>query len=227
MQKLNLHPSLLSWDITLKILPSDWSKVFRPIYREPELCQIWGLWGNTSNNMIFHFRLFQGKTDVNIFLKLQKGPVFWPIFGSFLANQNYSEKSVLDQFFPVLGRYYCAKFQKNWSMDSEESWLQTQERTDWQTWIYRTLLASAGSKMSSTNQESIKGKSGLYLIITFIWMHLMLALLKINFFIVVKDYILNMPQWIVWLQQYVHVAELFLVTHIDTIYTLFFIGTIL
>lgn len=112
MQKLNLHPSHLSWDITLKILPSDWSKVFRPIYREPELCQIWGLWGNTSNNMIFHFRIFQGKTDVNIFLKLQKGPVFWPIFGPFLANQNYSEKSVLDQFFPVLGRYYCAKFQK-------------------------------------------------------------------------------------------------------------------
>ena len=116
--KTQLHPSLLSWDITHKIPPSDWSKVFRPIYREPEFCQIWGLWRNISNNMIFHFRLFQGKTLI----------FFLAHFCPFLANQNYSEKSVFDQFFPILGRYYCAKL-----IDGFWGKLVTDTRTNWLT----------------------------------------------------------------------------------------------
>ena len=72
-EKNQLDPSILSWDITLwRILQSDWPRAFWSITWEPEFWQIRGLRWNISNNMIFHFRLFQGKLNMTSFKKYRK-----------------------------------------------------------------------------------------------------------------------------------------------------------
>ena len=45
--------------------------------RELEFCQIWDLWWNINNKIIFHFRLFPKKTNDKFFLK-KKEPVLGP-----------------------------------------------------------------------------------------------------------------------------------------------------
>ena len=65
---------------------------FWPITQEPVLWQIWECWWNISNNISFHFRLFPGKTNDEIFQKIQKpskiqksqiqGP-FWALLPKF------------------------------------------------------------------------------------------------------------------------------------------------
>ena len=45
---------------------------FWPITQEPVLWQIWECWWNINNNISFHFRLFPGKTNDEIFQKIQK-----------------------------------------------------------------------------------------------------------------------------------------------------------
>ena len=78
--------------------------------------------------MIFHFRLFQGKTNENIFQKMQKTAIlahFGPIFLIFRQKTEFNRIFLKIQLFyqaffflfffsllPNLTKYLCAKFQK-------------------------------------------------------------------------------------------------------------------
>ena len=91
--KNKLHHSLLSWKITFyRILQFDWLTAFWPITREPEFCQIWDWWWNINNNIGFHFKLFPGKTNDNIFQKVQK-TYLAAILGPFCPNLDKNELS--------------------------------------------------------------------------------------------------------------------------------------
>ena len=99
--KNKLHHSFLSRGITFsRILQFDWLIAFWPITREPESCQIWVWWWNI-NNISFHFRLFQRKTNDKICQKIQKktilGP-FWAFLPNFGLKQIFLEKRVLPVF---------------------------------------------------------------------------------------------------------------------------------
>ena len=70
------------------ILQSDWLRKFCPISQELEFSQIWNLFRNTANNIIFHYRTNLVKVNDKIFQHIQKilflvhfCPIF-PIFGA-------------------------------------------------------------------------------------------------------------------------------------------------
>ena len=94
---------------------------FWPITQEPVLWQIWECWWNISNNISFHFRLFPGKTNDEIFQKIQKpskiqksqiqGP-FWALLGKFGQKWLSLEKKELCQFLSIPIICHCAK---NWN----------------------------------------------------------------------------------------------------------------
>ena len=96
--KNKLHHSLLSWKITFyRILQFDWLTAFWPITREPEFCQIWDWWWNINNNIGFHFKLFPGKNNDNIFQKVQKTylAAIWALFAQIWTKMNFPEKRAL------------------------------------------------------------------------------------------------------------------------------------
>ena len=71
------------------------------------------------------------------FKKCKKKKKISAYFGPVLAIFGIMEffcKICCNKLFPILGRYYCAKFwKKNWCAVSEKSWLQTYVRTDLRT----------------------------------------------------------------------------------------------
>ena len=84
MQKNELGPSLLSWDITLqRILQSDWLRTFWSITSEPEFYQTRGLRWIINNKMIY-LRLCRGKTMKIFFQKMQQTPS-WVHVSNFLG----------------------------------------------------------------------------------------------------------------------------------------------
>ena len=86
MPKTNFIMHFFFWDITFyRILQFDWVAAFWPITQEPEFCQIWDWWWNISTNISFHFGLFPGKINHNIFQKTPKN-LFRPFCTLFLKS---------------------------------------------------------------------------------------------------------------------------------------------
>ena len=76
----------------LKILQSDWSRVFSPICHELDFSQVWDLCKNTANIIKFLYRPVQKKLMTKFSNKFKKH-CFWPIFPIFVAKKFFSRKS--------------------------------------------------------------------------------------------------------------------------------------
>ena len=105
---------------------------FWPITRKPKICQVWDWWWNI-NNIIFHFRSFQRKTNDKMF---QKNPIlgpFWALFAQIWAKMNFPEKRALSAFKYSNYLLSCQKSGKtdelflrkipNWRTDRQTDWL--------------------------------------------------------------------------------------------------------
>ena len=80
MQKNQTFSSFSFRDIVdLKILQSDWSRVFWSISQESNFSQIWDLCKNRANNLTFNNNL------ISKFSNKIKKPSYWPIFPNFGA----------------------------------------------------------------------------------------------------------------------------------------------
>ena len=66
----------------LKILQLEWLRAFWPITQEQHFSQIEDLYGNTVNNINFHYRTNSGEINDQIFLQIQK-TCFRTIFAHF------------------------------------------------------------------------------------------------------------------------------------------------
>ena len=86
----------------------DWLTAFWVIIQEPEFCQIWDWWWNINESISFHFRLFPGKTNGNIFQIIQK-VFFWGPFWVFLLK---SGQIRINHFLNIQVIYHHAKNQK-------------------------------------------------------------------------------------------------------------------
>ena len=127
LQLNNLAIWLLIWSIT-------W---------ESEFLQVRGLQRNINNNMIFHFRLFRGKTNKKIFKKTQNIPFlahFGPI-SPFLGQIRIFFKILFLTIF--FNSYTELNFKINWWISSNTGFWRTHGHRDEQVWIYRTLPAKA------------------------------------------------------------------------------------
>ena len=72
-----LYTWIHSWDTApSRILQYNWSKLFWVITKKQEFCQIWDLQYEVKSYKNFHFKLFLGKSDDNIF-KNYRIPHFW------------------------------------------------------------------------------------------------------------------------------------------------------
>ena len=129
---------------------------FWSITRKPKICQVWDWWWNINNNIIFHFRSFQRKTNDKMF---QKNPIlgpFWTLFAQIWAKMNFPKKgALLCQHLNTPIIYYHAKNLEKLMSYSWEKY-RTEGRTDrlterWtdiQRWFYRTLLRTGLQNMS-------------------------------------------------------------------------------
>ena len=79
-------------------MQSDWLKLFWPISQEQTFSQIWGLCGNTANNINFHYRSNSVKINDQISQQIEKilfFAHFWPIFPIFGAKKIFPEYPAL------------------------------------------------------------------------------------------------------------------------------------
>ena len=132
----------------LRILQSDWLRTFWPISPEPEFSQIWGLCSLFANHKSFHFRLNAKKVNDKILQKPWKtlflahfGPIL-PHFGTirFFSKNRAPSRTTLHR-----SASSCKISKKsNEPIPQKRLDRRTNGRTDGQTWIHRTLPATAG-----------------------------------------------------------------------------------
>ena len=129
-----------SWDTTLRILQFDWLTAFWAITRKAEFCQMWNLRWNVYNNISFHLRSFQRKTNDKLFQKIQKKPVLGPFrtdFAQIWAKKTFPGKKGFSRFLSIPIINHFAETQKktnhpflrkmpNWRIDEQthrQRWL--------------------------------------------------------------------------------------------------------